>query len=156
MANEDYGTVGDDIQNPEDWFTATATSVANDSNYFFYNHDGNKAVIDCSGAMDNTSIDVNSVEKDTCDVREMYHAVIYSLEAAYAHQKSIGTKMPENMVMTKSTVKNITPAGSQSTQTHVYTFRITENVATDLNSTINSFINPNISTPVLPNEVSGS
>ncbi len=162
MANEDYGTVGDDIQNPADWFDATQTTVDNDSNYRFYDNNGNKALIDCTGAFDDTSIDVNSVAKGNCDIREMYHGVMYSLEAAYAHAKSIGTKMPENMVMTKSTVKNITPSGSQSTQTHVYTFRITENIATNFNNiqnpaTITAFINPDtISTPALPNEVSGS
>jgi hypothetical protein len=141
MAAEDYGNPSgaDDNQDIQDWISS-------------YNASGTSAILNCSDAISDTSVAIDGVGT-SADVREVYHAIILTLYDAYEDQVNAGTNMPDNMVMTKSTVKNVTTSATQSTQTHVYTFRIQENIDNNLTSPIQTQIDPTVTSASLPEEL---
>ena len=143
MAGEDYGTGSSNV-NPSEWITGY--SVANNTDI----------TLDVADATGDAQIDIANADLVAAsgDVRSAYHAIIRQLFHDYNTKNTDGTtNMPDDMVMTKSTVKNVTPPSSQSTQTHVYTFRIKENIANNLSGALSTLVNPSSATsPALPAE----
>lgn len=131
MAGEDYGDSGEDITS---WFARSNTVCSTSSGSLILN--GTAAAAD-------TTVDIDTMA-DSVDIRMAYHAFLWTLYEAYSDNQnhSDNVNMPDDMVMTKATIKDVN--GSQAKQTHVYTFRITEN--------INSHATGNELQPVLPTE----
>lgn len=118
MAGEDYGDSGENVTT---WFARSTTAATTSSS---------SLIVNTTAAAADSTVDIDAMaSSQNIDIRMAYHAVLWTLYKAYYDNQnhSDNVNMPDDMVMTKATIKDVN--GSQAKQTHVYTFRITENIA---------------------------